>query len=207
MSFGFALPVSDGHDRWLASGGRSTVSDSAPDSNPDDDGPRDRSVSRSSSGSVEPKTIRRAIREIRREGHKAAFITAAVEAAFVFALANLALSTVQIPALSGEVFLPTAVIAALQSLVGTIAPTTLPRSTLVAVALGTAVAAITFTLRLRRPAIERFERANPPVAEALRTARDTVEDDIDTPVARVLFADVVTRLRTTSSIGLLPLRR
>ena len=151
--------------------------------------------------------IRRAIKEVRREGYKAAFIVSAVEAAVGFALANLALSVVTVPALAGEVALPLAVVDVLQQLGGAVAPSTIPIRTLAAIALGTVVALLTFALRLRRPSVERFERANPTVAEALRTARDAVADDTDNPVARALYTDVVARLRDTSSVGLLPLRR
>lgn len=159
------------------------------------------------SEAVTPETVRRAIREIRWEGRKAAFIVSAVEGALVFAVTNLGLSVVTVPVLAGEVLLPGAVVAALQQLGGTVATSTIPTRTLAAAGLGTLAAILTFSLRLRRPTVERFERANPPVAEALRTARDAVREDTDNPVTRRLYANVVARLRDTSSIGLLPLRR
>lgn len=172
-----------------------------------DDAARDGDDRSTASASVTPRTVRRAINEIRREGIKAAFITSSVEAAVVFSLVNLGLSLVTVKALAGERPLPTAVAAPLSGVGGAPPPTTIPTTTLVAVVAGLVVATLTFSLRVHRPAVERFERANPSVAEALRTARDAVRDDTDTRVARVLYADVVARLRETSSVGLLPLKR
>jgi hypothetical protein len=64
-----------------------------------------------------------------------------------------------------------------------------------------------FFWRTRRPMVERFEAANPEINEALRTARDAVADGADTVMARRLYADVLDRLRDTSSRELLNVRR
>jgi hypothetical protein len=45
------------------------------------------------------------------------------------------------------------------------------------------------------------------VSEALRTARDAVDDGADSIMARELYADVLERLRDTSSVALLDTRR
>ncbi|MFB6091833.1 MAG: hypothetical protein ABEK02_02355 [Haloquadratum sp.] len=151
--------------------------------------------------------IRAAIDEIRREVRKAAAVHAAVDAALVALVANLVLELVG-PAWLTRPFGPPAVVGrALRDVIGGAAPTALTRASLVAVALGTVAFALEFALRLRRPLVEQFEAANPPVREALRTARDAVTDGSDTEMARRLYADVLKTLGRTSSRELVGTRR
>jgi hypothetical protein len=57
------------------------------------------------------------------------------------------------------------------------------------------------------PIVDRFEAANPPVRETLRTARDTVARGDDNMMARRLYAEAADRLREASSVELLDTRR
>ena len=153
--------------------------------------------------------IRAALSEVRREVRKAALLHAAAEGALVAVVAGLVLSLATPAALSGAIGLPGVVFEALRSLpgVGAVAPRTIAVGWVVAVGLGFVAFAVAFGLRLRRPLIEQFEAANPPVREALRTARDAVEGGRDTEMARRLYADVIATLRETSSLELVGGRR
>ncbi|MDY6817775.1 MAG: hypothetical protein SVG88_03860 [Halobacteriales archaeon] len=152
--------------------------------------------------------IRTAIAEIRREGRKAAFIHAIVDAVAAVMILNLALSMLGPAVLDRTVGPPITVnrlIAIHLGTQGVIPP--VRYGTLLAIATGPFVFIAEFLWLLRRPLVERFEAANPSVQEALRTARDTVQRDADGPIARALYADVIDRLQTTSSIGLLNVAR
>lgn len=153
--------------------------------------------------------IRAALSEVRREVRKAAVIHAASEGALVAVAVGLLLSVVTPAALSGAIGLPGVVFEALRRLpaIGAVAPRTIALGWVVAVGLGVVAFAAAFGLRLRRPLIEQFEAANPPVREALRTARDAVEGGRDTEMARRLYADVIATLRETSSLELVEGRR
>ncbi|SEP22710.1 hypothetical protein SAMN04487948_12342 [Halogranum amylolyticum] len=126
--------------------------------------------------------IAAAIRQVRREGQKAAFVHAVTEAALAGLAVNLFVGTLG-PVVDRDVRL--AVVAV---------------TTVVAFVLGV-------RLRTRRPVVERFERANPAVDEALRTARDVRVRDERGPMARALYDDVLARLRDTSSAKLVDSRR
>ena len=155
--------------------------------------------------------IRAALAEVRREARKAALVHAAVEGALVAVVANLFLALVTPAALAGSLPLPAVVFAALRRVpaVGAVAPRTVGVAPLVAAGVGGVGFAAAFLLRLRRPSVERFEAANPPVREALRTARDAVADDrdADSEMARRLYADVIARLRAASTLELVDARR
>ncbi|SEO67578.1 hypothetical protein SAMN04487948_104118 [Halogranum amylolyticum] len=139
-----------------------------------------------------PRTaVDEALREIRREGLKIAVVYSVVDAALATLLVNLAFH-----------------------LFGTEWPLgpflvdgTLPGTTLVAVGVGLLVGGVEFAVRRRRPIVEQFEAANPSVSELLRTARDAVAADRDSRMARVLYVEVLARLRETSSVDLVDLRR
>ncbi len=153
--------------------------------------------------------ITAALSEVRREVRKAALVHAAVEGALVAVVANLFLSLASPAPLSGAVPLPAVVHGVLGRLpgVGAAAPRTVGTASIVAVGVGGAGFAGAYLLRLRRPLIEQFEAANPAVREALRTARDAVEGDADTEMARRLYADVIATLRETSSLELVDARQ
>ncbi|WP_144901165.1 DUF7502 family protein [Halobellus captivus] len=153
--------------------------------------------------------IRAALSEVRREVRTVALLYASVEAALTALLANLVLSLVEPRWLAIDLGLPTVVVEALRSvpLVGIAAPTTVEATSLVALALGAVAFGVGYAARLRRPLVEQFEGANPPVREALRTARDAVDDGADTEMARRLYADVVETLGSTSTLELVETRR
>lgn len=128
---------------------------------------------------AEPDAVRRAIREIRREGYKAAFVHGVVDAAVVLLAVNLLVARVI------DVPLPPA---------GPV-----DAATLIGVAAGAVTFVVEFGLRTRRYTVERFESANPAVADALRTARDAATAEQTSPMADRLYADVLARLERTSS--------
>ncbi|WP_336000123.1 DUF7502 family protein [Halorientalis halophila] len=135
--------------------------------------------------SEERQTIERAIRAIRREDRKAAALHAVVDAVAVFLVANL-------------------LARALEFSLPAIGP--LRGATLVAAGVGLLVGTIEFWLRVRGDPVERFEAANPVVADALRTARDAATEAQDTPMARRCYRDVTERLQRTSAAGFLDTR-
>ena len=159
--------------------------------------------------SESPARIRAALSEVRREVRKAAVIHAASEGALVAVVTGLLLSLATPAALSGAVGLPGVVFGALRRLpvIGAVAPRTIAVWWFAAMGLGFVAFAAAFGLRLRRPLVEQFEAANPPVREALRTARDAVEGGRDTEMARRLYADVIATLQETSSVELVEGRR
>ncbi|MFB6299883.1 MAG: hypothetical protein ABEH65_06430 [Halobacteriales archaeon] len=152
--------------------------------------------------------IGEAIAEIRREGHKAAFIHAIVDTVAVVMILNLLLSMLGVPILERTIGPPDTLnrlMAIYLGVPGAIPP--IRYGTLVALGVGPLVFFGEFLWLVRRPLIERFEAANPSVHETLRTARDAVERDANDPIAQALYADVIDRLRGTSSIGLLNVAR
>lgn len=126
------------------------------------------------------ETMRRAVAAVRHEWHKAAAVTAVLDGTLVALLASLLLTLSGVEAVS-----PAAI----------------------AVVVGVLGAGASLGYRLDKPAVERFETVNPAVHEALRTARDAIEDEQTSTMARALYADVIDRLQTTSSLGLLRLPR
>jgi hypothetical protein len=141
--------------------------------------------------------IRAAITEVRREGQKAAFVQALTDAVLVTLAVAVAAGMLGV---TETVSLPAAVASAAGI-------TRLPVRFLWAGGLGVVVFVAEMAYTLRQPMVERFEAANPGVSEALRTARDAVDDGADTVMARELYADVLERLRDTSSLGLVDTRR
>ncbi|WP_115865460.1 DUF7502 family protein [Halorussus litoreus] len=135
-----------------------------------------------------------ALAEIRRERLKAAFVYASVDAVCAMLAANLLASVVDLS------LLDTGIAASSFESVGLPAP---DAGTLVGTGAGLVVLVAEMAVRTRRPAAEAFEAANPEVREALRTARDAATDDRSNPMKRALYADVLDRLRETSSVSLL----
>jgi hypothetical protein len=153
------------------------------------------------------RQIERAIRAVRREGRKVALVYAAVDAAAVAVVLNLAF-TVFDARILGPFAVPS-VVPRLISLVTrtTVTDVALSGDAVVAAAAGLLVGLVEFGYRSSRPLVEQFEAANPELREALRTARDAVEDGDETRMALRLYEDVLARLRSASSVGLLDLRR
>lgn len=148
-----------------------------------------------------------AIRVIRREGWKAAIIATAVDAVAVFLATNLLLSVFQPSWLPSRVPLPATASDPIAAVLGHGGTVGIPGTVPIAAAIGTLGFVMGMWLRVRRPLVERFEAVNPAVSEALRTARDAVENGAESRMAARLYADVLDRLHETSSFGLLDLRR
>jgi hypothetical protein len=146
-----------------------------------------------------------ALTEIRREGWKVAAVHAVVDAALATLLVNLTLRVVPTSGVATSVPLPPRLAEALPTGAGP-APT-VETAAVAGVTVGALVLIAEFALRIRRPLVEQFESANPEVREALRTARDVAEGGQETRMAVALYEDVLERLRATSSVGLLDLRR
>lgn len=151
--------------------------------------------------------IEAALREVRREGWKAALVYAIVDAALVFLAVNLLLATVDPGWLPGGVTVPAALADPVADAVGLQTPVGVPGSAAVAGAVGLLAFVGETWFRVRQPLVEQFEAVNPGVAEALRTARDAVADDADTPMAARLYSDVLDRLGESSGVALVDGRR
>ncbi|WP_135852748.1 DUF7502 family protein [Halorussus salinus] len=148
----------------------------------------------SATAADERDEIRAALAEVRRECRKVALVYASLDAVCVLLAVRLATTLVGVPALGTDV-----AVATFDSL-GLPAPSV---GTVVALVVGVVAFAVEVRVRTRRPAAEQFEAANPDIAEALRTARDAARDDRSNPMVRSLYADVLDRLRETSSANLL----
>ncbi|WP_135302094.1 DUF7502 family protein [Haloarcula amylovorans] len=152
--------------------------------------------------------MKRALREVRREGWKAAIVYAIVDATLLFLVVNLALSVLSPPGLPSQVAVPSAVLDPVGDALGrSLTAATLPVAALIGVVVGAVAFVVEVWLRVRQPLIERFEAANPPVAEALRTARDAVAADANSRMAARLYEDVLDRLQESSGVALVDLRR
>lgn len=147
--------------------------------------------------------IEEALTAVRREGLKAAAVYAAVDAVAVFMVVNMVLVFFDPGWLPARVPFPTAV----GETVPLLSRPAVPGSALVAVGAGLATGAGEFWYRTRQSLVEQFEAVNPPVAEALRTARDAVAADADSRMALRLYEDVLAGLRESSSLRLVDWRR
>lgn len=139
-----------------------------------------------------------AVDAVRREALKATLVVSAAEATCVLLALNLVASLAGVPILDRPVG------------TGALAGTPVPAPTVgncLAVAGGAVAFAVAVRLRRRHSAVERFEAANPGVAEALRTARDALEGDREGPMASALYRDVLGRLREASGTALLDTTR
>jgi hypothetical protein len=152
-----------------------------------------------------------AVSEISREAKKAAFLHAALDAMLVFVALRLGLRLTPLGGGSGalvSVPLPGGLAGALGG-VGIILPDPV---TVTGAGAATVLTAVSWfvadaLLRYDRLGVERFEADNPVVEEALRTARDTAEGDVDNPVAVALYREVLGRLEDTSSRAFLRRRQ
>lgn len=144
-----------------------------------------------------------AVSEIRREAAKAAAVHALLDAMAVFVALRLTMQLLSVG--DGAAPLITvpmpAAIAGLLWDVGIAVPDPIGLSpgSLVVTATAASWLVVDATLRYERLGVERFEAHNPAVAEALRTARDAAERDVETPVATALYQTVLRRLTETSS--------
>lgn len=184
-----------------------TSEDRAPDDRADEppldrpDGPVDRPDRRADADATAARErMRTAIRAVRREGQKAALIYATVDAVLALVVVTLVLRVVELPSLPSTLPTPAALVA-----VG--APSTVALAAVAGLAAGGTTFAVELAVRLRQPLVERFESVNPEVSEALRTARDAVESGRESRMATRLYATTIDRLRETSSLGLIDVRR
>lgn len=155
-------------------------------------------------GAAARDRMARALGAVRREGWKAAILYAAVDAVAAFLAVNLLVAVADPGILPDRIALPAAVAEALSGALGAVS---IPGSAFLAAVLGVVVFAGELRFRTRRSLVERFEAVNPPVAEALRTARDAVDDGLDSRMAARLYEDVVDRLGETSGVALVDVRR
>jgi len=149
----------------------------------------------------------RALRQVRREGYKVAVVYAVVDAALVALLANLAIQVLPVPVVPETVGLPDAVVPLLDRIGIALTDPRVTGASVVGLGAGLGAFVIEVAVRTRRPLVEQFEAANPEVREALRTARDAVEDGVRNRIVLSLYEDVLEGLQDTSSVGLLDLRR
>jgi hypothetical protein len=160
------------------------------------------------SGAGSRERMGAAIREIRREAWKAAVTAAVVEAAAAFLGANLVLAALAPAWLPDRLVVPASVTAAVGSALGRdLGTVAVPGSATAAAAVGALAFAVAVWLRVRKPLVEQFEAVNPAVAEKLRTARDAVEAEVDSRMARRLYGEVLADLRESSAVGLLNVGR
>lgn len=154
-----------------------------------------------STGQRDPmEAMKAAIKEVRREGYKVAILYGLVDAVVVLLAANLVVQTVDVATLDQTLYRPPA--ASTWAVAGD-----LTTGRLIVIGLGAATFIGEVWWRVRQPLVERFEAANPEVHEALRTARDALARDTDTPMARALYQEVIERLGATSSLGLVSVGR
>jgi len=150
------------------------------------------------SGETPRERMERGIRAVRREGQKAALVEATVEAVAVLLLVDLVVAVTPVEQLPSSLPVPGAPTPALA---------TVDTGAVLALVAGLLAFGLGLWYRLRRPAVERFAAVNPEVSEALRTARDAVESEMEGQMAARLYEDTVRRLGEASSLGLLHVRR
>jgi hypothetical protein len=144
-----------------------------------------------------------ALAEIRREARKAALVQAAIDAMLVFVVCRLLIQLFAIEIGSGVIVsvpLPGGLTNAFSG-IGVVLPNPVTISGagfVVILTAGSWFVADT-VIRYERLDVERFEAGNPTIDEALRTARDSVGREVDTPVAAELYRDVLEHLEATSS--------
>lgn len=153
------------------------------------------------------KRVKKAIKAVRREGYKVAVIYAFVDAALVALGLNLLFELYTPSGLPASVPLPAAIQGPLAAALPYGFPDAIATGTIIGVVAGALVLVGEVVFRVRRPLVEQFEAANPSIQEALRTARDAVREGRDNRMTVALYEDVLARLRETSSVGLLNLRR
>jgi len=149
-----------------------------------------------------------AIAEVRREGKKAAFVYAVVDAMLLFLLVNIALTVLAPTELPTQLSVPATVTDPVGAAVGrSLSALSVPTGAVVGIAVGLAWFLGEYLYRVRQPLVEQFEAANANVTDALRTARDAVEDGAETRMAARLYEDVLDGLKQSSSVALVDSRR
>jgi hypothetical protein len=166
---------------------------------------RDAEESLTEEGRSPEARMRRALTAVRREGYKVALIYAAVDAALAALVVNLLVQVLNPGWLPTTLPWPGVVADAISGSGGS--PVPLQTSILVGVVAGLVVLGGELVVRTRRPFVEQFEGANPEIREALRTARDAVRSGKESRMTVALYEEVLARLRNTSSVGLVNVKR
>jgi len=149
-----------------------------------------------------------AIAEVRREGKKAAFVYAVVDAMLLFLLVNILLTVLSPTELPTQVSVPAAVTDPVGTAIGrSLSALSVPTGAVAGIVVGLVWFLGEYLYRVRQPLVEQFEAANANVIDALRTARDAVEDEAETRMAARLYEDVLDGLKQSSSIALVDSRR
>ncbi|MFB6223095.1 MAG: hypothetical protein ABEH86_05410 [Haloarcula sp.] len=181
------------------------MGETQPDEATTDGGPTQGSVTEGSQGR---KRMAAALTEVRREGKKAALIYAVVDAVLLFLAVNVTLSVLSPTGLPTQLSVPATVTEPVGATVGHSLPElSLPTGAVVGVAVGTLWFVSEYLYRVHKPLVERFEAANSNVADALRTARDAVEDGAETRMAARLYEEVLDSLKQSSGVALVDTRR
>ena len=151
-------------------------------------------------------TLRAALAAVRREALKARLVYAIVDAAITATLVLLALTWLSLDAVPEVVQLPVPrfATAAIESLAGTTVRTlVLSGVALVALVVAVVVFVLELLLTSRRDEIRWFESVNPDLGVALRTARDTADNEATNVMATDLYREVLARLGNSSGAALL----
>ncbi|GCF15535.1 hypothetical protein Harman_34700 [Haloarcula mannanilytica] len=149
-----------------------------------------------------------ALAEVRREGKKAAFIYAVVDAVLLFLVMNVLLTVLAPAELPTQLSVPTAVTERIGAAVGRSIPrASFPMGAVAGIAVGLFWLFGEYLYRVRQPLVEQFEAANANITDALRTARDAVDDGAETRMAARLYEDVLDGLKQSSSVALVDSRR
>jgi hypothetical protein len=167
---------------------------------------RDAEESLTEEGNSPETRMRRALTAVRREGYKVALIYAVVDAALAALVVNLLVQVLNPGWLPATLPWPGVVADAIAGPAGG-SPVPLQTSILVGVVAGLVVLGGELVVRTRRPFVEQFEGANPEIREALRTARDAVRSGKESRMTVALYEEVLARLRNTSSVGLVNVKR
>ncbi|WP_380676714.1 DUF7502 family protein [Salinigranum sp. GCM10025319] len=166
---------------------------------------RDAEESATEAGNSPEKRMRRALTAVRREGYKVALIYAAVDAVLAALVVNLFVQVLNPGWLPTTLPWPGVVADAISGPGGSPVPP--QTSIVVGVVVGLVVLGSELLVRTRRPFVEQFEGANPEIREALRTARDAVRSGKESRMTVALYEEVLARLRSTSSVGLVNVKR
>jgi hypothetical protein len=126
----------------------------------------------------------------------------------LFLLINIVLTVLSPTELPTQLSVPAAVTDPVGAAVGrSLSALSVPTGAVVGIVVGLAWFLGEYLYRVRQPLVEQFEAANANVTDALRTARDAVEDGAETRMAARLYEDVLDGLKQSSSVALVDSRR
>ena len=126
----------------------------------------------------------------------------------LFLLVNILLTVLSPAELPTQLPVPSAVTEPVGTAVGrSLSGLSVPTGAVAGIVVGVAWLLGEYLYRVRQPLVEQFEAANANVTDALRTARDAVEDGAETRMAARLYEDVLDGLKQSSSVALVDSRR